>query len=57
MQDSNIIIAINRDRQAPIFEVATYAIEGDLFQVVPALTQRIKELRVKKPPENVCLTP
>jgi electron transfer flavoprotein alpha subunit len=57
MQDSNIIIAINRDRQAPIFEVATYAIEGDLFQVVPALTQRIKDLRVKKPPENVCLTP
>jgi electron transfer flavoprotein alpha subunit len=54
MQDSNIIIAINRDRQAPIFEVATYAIEGDLFQVVPALTQRIRELRAKRAPDNTC---
>jgi len=48
MQDSNVIIAINRDRQAPIFEVATYGIEGDLFQVVPALTRRIRDLRAKK---------
>ncbi len=48
MQDSDVIIAINRDRQAPIFEVATYGIEGDLFQVVPALTNRIRELRAKK---------
>lgn len=48
MQDSNVIIAINRDRQAPIFEVATYGIEGDLFQVVPALTKRIRELRAKR---------
>ena len=48
MQDSDVIIAINRDRSAPIFEVATYGIEGDLFQVVPALTRRIKELRAEK---------
>lgn len=48
MQDSDVIIAINRDRQAPIFEVATYGIEGDLFQVVPAITKHIRELRAKK---------
>jgi electron transfer flavoprotein alpha subunit len=48
MQGSDVIIAINRDRHAPIFEVATYGIEGDLFQIVPALTNRIKELRAKK---------
>jgi electron transfer flavoprotein alpha subunit len=48
MQDSDMIIAINRDRQAPIFEVATYGIEGDLFQVVPAITKHIRELRAKK---------
>ncbi len=48
MQDSDVIIAINRDRQAPIFEVATYGIVGDLFQVVPAITNRIRELRKRR---------
>jgi electron transfer flavoprotein alpha subunit len=48
MQDSDVIIAINRDRQAPIFEVATYGIVGDLFQIVPSITDHIKELRGKK---------
>ena len=47
MQDSDTIIAINRDREAPIFEVATYGIVGDLFQVLPALTVRIRELKKK----------
>ena len=45
MQESDVIIAINRDPQAPIFEVATYGIVGDLFQVIPAITQRIRHLR------------
>jgi len=44
MQGSDIIIAINQDKQAPIFEVATYGILGDVFQVVPAIIKRIKEL-------------
>jgi electron transfer flavoprotein alpha subunit len=45
MQDSDMVIAINRDKNAPIFEVATYGIVGDLFQIVPAITKTIRELK------------
>ncbi len=48
MQDSDVIIAINRDRHAPIFEVATYGIVGDLFQIIPAITNYVREIRAKK---------
>ncbi len=48
MQDSDIVIAINRDKDAPIFEVAAYGIVGDLFQVVPALTRRIREIKQQR---------
>jgi len=48
MQDSDVVIAINRDKDAPIFEVATYGIVGDLFQVVPALTRRIRDMKQAK---------
>jgi len=48
MQDSDTIIAINRDKNAPIFEVATYGIVGDLFQVVPAITSYVRERRAQK---------
>ncbi len=48
MQDSDTIIAINRDKQAPIFEVATYGIVGDLFQVIPAITTYVRERRKQK---------
>lgn len=47
MQDSDMIIAINRDRQAPIFEVATYGIVGDLFQVIPSITKKIRALKAQ----------
>ena len=47
MQDSDMVIAINRDSSAPIFEVATYGIVGDLFQVVPAITKKIREMKQK----------
>ncbi len=45
IQDSDIIIAINRDKDAPIFQIAHYGIVGNVFDVVPAITNLIRELK------------
>ena len=45
MEESDIIIAINKDESAPIFDVADYGVVGDLNKIVPMLTEKIKEAK------------
>jgi electron transfer flavoprotein alpha subunit len=45
MQSAEIVVAINRDKNAPIFDIATYGVVGDLYEVVPRLIQRLQEIK------------
>jgi electron transfer flavoprotein alpha subunit len=45
MQSSDVIIAVNKDPDAPIFSVATYGIIGDVMEVLPLLIKKFKEMR------------
>jgi electron transfer flavoprotein alpha subunit len=45
MQSAEIVVAINRDKSAPIFDIATYGVVGDLYEVVPQLIKRLQEIK------------
>lgn len=45
MQSAEIVVAINRDKNAPIFDIATYGVVGDLYEVVPQLIKRLQEMK------------
>ena len=45
MSSSDIIVAVNKDPEAPIFEIADFGIVGDIFQVLPEIIEEVKRIQ------------